>query len=339
MKTLVITQPGKTAVENRPEPESGPGEVLLRLHTVGFCGSDLNTFRGANPLVSYPLVPGHEIGALIEAVGPGVDPAWRVGQCVLVSPYSHCGSCSACGAGRENCCRNNQTLGVQRDGAMSEYFVVPETRLFTSGSLSPPELALVEPLTIGFHAVDRARVGPGESVAVIGCGAIGLGVISAAASREARVIAIDVDPAKLAVAESCGANHLIDTSSEPLHDSLQALTGGEGPDVVVEAVGTPGTFVAAVDEVCYAGRVVYIGYAKAPVEYETKHFLLKELDILGSRNATGKDFRAVIRMLESGSFPSRKVITETVPLESAGGRLAAWDRDPGRVTRIHVCFS
>jgi len=338
MKAFVITEPGTTALVDRPIPEPGRGEVLLRLNTVGFCGSDLNTFRGLNPLVSYPLVPGHEIGATIEALGAEVEGSWRPGQRVLPSPYSNCGTCSACRAGRENCCRNNRTLGVQRDGAMTEYFAIPAHRLFTSESLSAAQMALVEPLTIGFHAVERARIQEPDSVAVIGCGAIGLGVVVAAASRGARVFAVDVDSAKLEVANACGATHLINAERDSLHDMLQSHTEGEGPSVVFEAVGSPQTFVSAVDEVCYAGRVVYIGYAKSPVQYETKHFILKELDILGSRNATGKDFAAVIAMLETGAFPTEQVITETVPLEEAGSRLSAWNDHPGSVTKIHVRF-
>jgi threonine dehydrogenase-like Zn-dependent dehydrogenase len=339
MKTFVITEPGRTDIVDRSVPDPGPGEVLLRLHTVGFCGSDLNTYRGLNPLVSYPLVPGHEIGASIESLGEGVGDAWRPGQLVLASPYSNCGACAACRAGRDNCCRNNQTFGVQRDGAMSEYFAVHEQRLFTSETLTTHEMALVEPLTVGFHAVDRARVQEADTVAVIGCGAIGLGVIAGAASRGAEVFGIDVDSAKLEVAKACGATHLIDSARESLHDVLQSRTDGEGPSVVIEAVGTPRTFISAVEEVCYAGRVVYIGYAKLPVEYETKYFILKELDIMGSRNATTKDFQSVIAMLETGTFPTELVITETVRLEEAGGRLSAWNENPGSVTRIHVKLS
>lgn len=336
MKSLVIQRPSVTCVIENHRPVPGPIDVLLRTRIVGLCGSDLSTFRGLNPLVSYPRVPGHEIGATIEAVGPEVPDEWKVGQDVLVLPYTACGQCAACRQGRFNCCQHNETLGVQRDGAMAEYFVAPHDKLLTSSKLSLRELALVEPLTVGFHAVARGRVASDDTVAVFGCGAIGLGAIAGAAVRGARVIAIDVDDNKLDLARQCGATIGINSSQELLHEKLQELTEGHGPEVIVEAVGLPQTFRSAVEEVSFAGRVVYIGYAKAPVEYETKFFVMKELDILGSRNAMMEDFQAVIRLLESGAFPVAEVITKSVSLSEAGTILQEWSDTPSAFTKIQV---
>jgi threonine dehydrogenase-like Zn-dependent dehydrogenase len=166
---------------------------------------------------------------------------------------------------------------------------------------------------------------------------IGLGAIAGAALlRGARVIAVDVDDAKLALARKAGAMETINSTKENLHDKLQALTNGDGPGVVIEAVGLPATFRAAVDEVSFAGRVVYIGYAKEAVSYETKYFILRELDIHGSRNATLQNFTDVMRVLESGLYPVAATITRTVPFAESGAALAAWAADPGRVTKIHV---
>jgi 2-desacetyl-2-hydroxyethyl bacteriochlorophyllide A dehydrogenase len=323
-----------------PEPdEPGEGEVLLRVETVGFCGSDLNTYRGLNPLVEYPRIPGHEIGAAIVAVGDKVDPVWQPGTKVLVSPYSSCGTCSACRAKRPNACRYNQTLGVQRDGAMTEFIRLSQDKLFTSSRLSSAEMALVEPLTVGFHACARGEIAQGETVAVIGCGAIGLGAIAGAMARNARVVAIDIDDEKLSLANRCGAAETIHSCKESVHDRLQEISKGRGPDVMIEAVGQPATFRCCVEEVGFAGRVVYIGYAKAPVEYETKLFVMKELDIRGSRNALPGDFRDVIRHLETGAFPVEAVITQTVPPDEAPAALKEWSEDPSRITKIQVEFS
>jgi 2-desacetyl-2-hydroxyethyl bacteriochlorophyllide A dehydrogenase len=261
---------------------------------------------------------------------------WQCGQNVLVSPYSHCGQCTACRSGRVNACRDNRTLGVQRDGALTESIVVPYEKLFTSNSLSLRELALVEPLTVGFHAVARGQVWPDETVAVFGCGAIGLGVIAGAKARGARVIAIDIDDEKLRLARSCGACDQIHSGRENLEERLKELSRGNGPDVLIEAVGLPLTFRACVEAACFGGRVVYIGYAKAQVAYETKHFVMKELDIRGSRNALPKDFSAVIAYLESGDFPTDKVITKTVPMSEAAEALREWSENPGAFTKIHV---
>jgi threonine dehydrogenase-like Zn-dependent dehydrogenase len=219
---------------------------------------------------------------------------------------------------------------------MTELIAVPWQTIYTSDTLSLREMALVEPLTIGYHAVQRGRVKPTEAVAVLGCGAIGLGVVAAAANEGASVIAIDVDDRKLMLAEKVGARHTINSASADLHDELLKLTGGQGPHVIIEAVGLPQTFRAAVDEACFAGRVVYIGYAKKPVEYDTRHIVQRELDIMGSRNALADDFRAVISFLERGTFPVDEVVTHVVPLAKAGEALAAWSARPADFTKIHV---
>ncbi|MDP4610577.1 MAG: zinc-binding alcohol dehydrogenase family protein [Opitutales bacterium] len=337
MKAISITEPNKAELIDIAEPSApASGEVRLRVRQVGYCGSDLTSFRGLNPMVSYPRIPGHEIGATIDARGADVPTKWSVGQNVLVSPYTSCGKCAACKAGRVNTCRINQTMGVQRDGALTEYINVPHEKLFTSATLSLEEMALVEPLTVGFHAVARGEVTESDTVVVFGCGAIGLGVIAGASARKARVVAVDIDDEKLALAKRCGATDTINSMSDSLHERLQAMTEGEGPTVMIEAVGLPATFKVCVEEVCFAGRVVYIGYAKAPVDYETKYFVMKELDIRGSRNAMPDDFKAVIAHLESGAFPTDAVITRTVPISEAPAALAAWNDNPGAITKIHV---
>lgn len=336
MKAFQITEPGISRITEVPDPEIEPGEVLLKIERIGFCGSDLSTYRGLNPLVSYPRIPGHEVGARIVEKGAGVSSKWQEGQQVLVSPYTACGRCAACRQQRFNCCRNNETMGVQRDGAMSEFFAVPQEKLLTSAKLTLSEMALVEPLTVGFHAVSRGRVVADDAVLVFGAGAIGLGAIAGAATRSARVIAVDLDDRKLDLARSCGAAITINGGEGDLHEQLAELTDGEGPEVVIEAVGAPQTFRSAVEEVCFAGRVVYIGYAKTPVEYETKFFVQKELDILGSRNAMPDDFAAVIQYLEAGKFPLDDVVNREVNLDEAGEALEDWHQNPGNFTKIHL---
>jgi 2-desacetyl-2-hydroxyethyl bacteriochlorophyllide A dehydrogenase len=337
MKTLLINAPGQFSYGEKSAPVPAPGEVLLRIRRLGFCGSDLATFRGGNPLVTYPRIPGHEIAAVIEAVTPDVPAEFAVGQAVTVMPYTTCGKCSSCRQKRFNACRHNQTLGVQQDGAFTDLIVAKWEKLVPSAGLGLRELALVEPLAVGFHAVARGRVVASDSVLVFGCGMIGLGAISAAGlHRGANVIAVDIEDSKLAVAKKAGASHVINSRTENLHERLLALTDGHGPDVAIEAVGNPATFVAAVDEVCFAGRVVYIGYAKAPVSYETKYFVMKELDILGSRNSTPEDFRDVVAMLRSGRYPIEDTVTHSVPFAEAGQALADWSANPGAITKIHV---
>ena len=339
MKAFVINSPGVTSFRDVPEPALGDGDVLLRVRAAGFCGTDLSTFRGANPLVSYPRIPGHELGCTIDAIGSAVPKQFRIGQDVLVHPYKPCGRCTACLQQRPNCCRDNETLGVQREGGMTELISVPWPTIYTSDKLSLREMALVEPLTIGYHAVQRGRVKHSDIVAVFGCGAIGLGVLAAAASQGATVIAIVVDVRKLALARNVGAQHTVNSATADLHAELQELTDGQGPHILIEAVGLPQTFRAAVDEACFGGRVVYLGYAKKPVEYDSRHIVQRELDIMGSRNALAEDFRAVIAYLEQGIFPVKDVVTHVVPFAQAGEALAAWSVSPAEFTKIHVEIS
>jgi len=335
MKALFITEPGKTETREIAPSIAGPSDVLLRVRYVGYCGSDLGTFRGKNPLVSYPRIPGHEVSAIIEQVGREVT-SLQAGMEVTLSPYTHCGTCAACRQGRFHCCRHNQTLGVQRDGALTEYLVVPAQKIFPSPGLALRTLALVEPLTVGAHAVERGRVSAGETVVVVGCGAIGLGVVATARMHGARVVAVDIDDAKLALAREAGAALTVNTRQEALHERLSEATEGHGPEVVIEAVGLPETYRAAIEEVAFAGRVVYVSYAKEAVTFETRLFVQKELDILGSRNATPQNFERVIGLLTAGSFPVERVITRAVPFDQAGKALRDWDAHPADFTRILV---
>jgi len=337
MKAFSIAEPGRATFRTVAEvPEPTPGEVLLRVRAVGFCGTDLSTYRGRNPLVSYPRTPGHEVAATVERGGDGVPEAIPAGTKVTVLPYTACGTCSACRQGRPNCCRNNETLGVQRDGAMSPYITVPQEKVLPAPGLSLPALALVEPLSVGNHAVERARVEEGDTVAVLGCGAVGLGAVASAAYRGARVIAVDIADDKLQKARQCGAARGINSQETDLHEELKSLTSGEGPDVVVEAVGLPETFVAAVEEVAFAGRVVYIGYVEEPVTYDTALFVKKELDLLGSRNASLENFQSVAQLMEKGCVPIEALVTKTVDFEQAADALAEWHAHPQDYTRIHV---
>ena len=336
MRALVIDRPGEARIIEVDPPQTSSEQASLRVRRIGLCGTDLSTFLGKNPLVTYPRIPGHEVAATIESIpentlglAPGMD--------VTLSPYTSCGECTACRNGRANACRYNQTLGVQRDGALADRITMPPAKLYAA-PLPIEELCLVEPLTVGAHAIARGRITSADTVAIYGCGGIGLGAVAAAAFRDANVIAIDLDDAKLAVARTAGARHLIHSGKEDVHARLQEITGGHGPDVVIEAIGRPETFRAAVEEVAFTGRVVYIGYAKDLVSYETRLFVQKELDILGSRNAQPQDFREVIRMFEQKRFPTAQAISAVVPLEQAPAILKAWSDNPAAYTKIMIDF-
>ena len=333
MKAIVLEAPGQAVLKHVEETQPSADDMLLQVRMVGLCGTDLNSFRGSNRLVSYPRIPGHEIAATV--VDPGSHKEWLAGTDVTLSPYKGCGRCAACLRYRPNTCRDNETMGVQRDGALTELIAVPASKLFRA-NLALKDLCLVEPLAVGFHAVGRGRVGAGDTVGVFGCGGVGLGAVAGSAFRGATVIGIDLDEHKLDTARKAGAAHTINSKNSDPHAELMDLTNGRGPDVVIEAIGLPATYRAAVEEVAYAGRVVYIGWAKEHVEYETRPFVHKELDILGSRNAMPEDFREVIRMLETKRFPVDEAVTHIVPLEETPKILDEWSREPERFTKIRV---
>ena len=334
MRALVIRSPGEAVVEDVPEPKPQPGQALLRVQMIGLCGSDLNSYRGKNPLVRYPRIPGHEIAAtILQMHSARFD--FKAGTNVTLSPYTNCGKCASCLRQRPNACQFNETLGVQRDGALLEQMWAPAEKLYAA-NLDIKELCLVEPLTVGFHAVARGCVQATDTVAVLGCGGVGLGAIAASHFAGACTIAVDLDDHKLEIAQSAGAAHVVNTARESLHERLLQLTENRGPDVVIEAVGVPETFRAAVEEVAFTGRVVYIGYAKELVAYETRLFVQKELDILGSRNALPADFARVIAMLETDAFPVEHAIGTIVSLEEAPSILRQWSESPQRFTKIMI---
>ena len=337
MRALFLTAIGQTEIREIAKPSIGPEEVLLKIGMVGFCGGDLNGFKGLFELQEYPNVLGHEVGGTIEEIGSHVPESFKLGNKVTVYPYLNCGKCISCRKGRRNACQDNKTMGVRRPGAMTRYIAIHWQDLFTSEKLSLKELALVEPLTVGFHAAARGRVSSQDRVAVIGCGIVGMGAIASAVNRGAEVIAIDIDDSKMEIAKKIGVAHTINTSKEDLHEALTRITDGDGPDVIIEAVGNAMTYRAAVDEVAYTGRVVCIGYAKSAVEFNTGIFVRKEIEILGSRNCTD-EFPEVIAYLEAGKFPVEDVISKTVSLDDAGAALADWAANAKGITKIMVDF-
>jgi len=340
MKALFLTQVGKSEVFEIDKPIPKSGEVLLKVEMVGFCGGDMNGFKGLFPLQEYPNILGHEVGAVIEELGADVPSHLRIGSKVTLYPYLACGTCVACRKGRPNACKTNKTMGVRRPGAMTRFVCAPWQDLFVSDQLSIRELALAEPLTVGFHAVARGRVDSKDIVAVLGCGIVGLGAVAAAVNRHATVIAIDLDDAKLAIARKIGVANTINPSKEDLHQRLQEITNGDGPDVIIEAVGSPSTYRSAVEEVAFLGRVVCIGYAKAPVEFNTSLFVQKEIEILGSRNCVGKsDFPEVLSYLEAKKFPVEDVISKVISIDEGPETLKSWAENPQGIIKIMIDFN
>ncbi len=340
MKAIQISHNQEYNVIDIEKPlKPSAGEVLLKIHYVGFCGSDINTFMGRNTMALNPVIPGHEIGAVIDSVGEGVPDVLKPGMVVTCNPYTNCGNCASCRNGRANACQHNETLGVQRDGAMREYIIMPWNKIIPAINLTPKICTLIEPMSVGFHAVNRGLITDSDIVMVIGCGMVGLGAVIRSSLRGATVIAADVDDDKLLLAQQMGATYTINTKSENVHKRLMDITSEYGPDVIIEAVGSIPTYQMAINEVAFTGRVVCIGYAKSEVLLQTKCFVQKELDIRGSRNATPNDFFAVIHYLEQSTCPIEKFITKVIKPENGLQIMKWWSEQPGKVFRILVEFS
>lgn len=338
MKAVQIVNPHEMRVVDIDKPVLGVGEVMVKIEYVGFCGSDLNTFLGRNPMVNLPIIPGHEVGAVIEKIGEGVPEGFTKGMNVTLNPYTNCGKCASCRNGRVNACEHNETLGVQRNGVMCEYAVLPWQKIIPAEGISSRTCALIEPMSVGFHAVSRAQVTDNEFVMVVGCGMVGLGAVIRACRRGASVIAVDIDDEKLALAKRIGAAYTVNSMTENVHERIQSITGGFGVDVVIEAVGSPATYVMAIEEVSFTGRVTYIGYSKTEVSFQTKLFVQKELDIRGSRNALPSDFRAVINYLKAGNCPVDELISNETGPDGAFDAMKEWASNPSKVFRILVKF-
>jgi len=339
MKAVKIIKPGVVKLVELNKPKVSVEEILIKLKALGLCGSDLKTYQGQNQMVIYPRIPGHEIAGEIVQTGEEVPSEFQVGRLVTVSPYTSCGKCVACQQGRVNCCPYNQTLGVQRDGAAVEFITVPYSKVFLAGDLPEEQIACIEPLSVGWHATNRAQIRSEDIVLVFGCGMIGLGVIAASTYKGAKVIAVDIDDLKLKKAKALGAIYTVNFQKENLEKKIFQLTRGQGVNVVIEAVGLTETFKKAIDLVCFAGRVVYIGYAKALVEYDTSLFVKKELDIKGSRNALDSEIKEVIKMVASRKIKIENLITQNYLLENLEEAFRFWDKHTEKVTKIIIRFS
>ena len=272
----------------------------MRVLRVGICGTDIHAFRGEQPFFSYPRILGHELGVEIADIGPNAA-GLRVGDLCAVEPYLDCGRCIACRQGKTNCCVNLKVLGVHTDGGMREFITLPTRKLHRSERLTPDQLALVETLGIGAHAVARARLQAGEFVLVIGAGPIGQGVINFAQLAGARVIVIDVSEERLEFARQRGVENTLQGKDDPL-SRVKEITEGNLATAVFDATGNAGSMSKAFDYVAHAGRLVLVGLIQGDVTFSDPDFHRKEMAILSSRNATGADFARILRLLESGKI-------------------------------------
>ena len=316
MKTIVLDQPRQLSVVDRPGPR-GPGrnEALVRVHRIGICGTDLHAYQGNQPFFTYPRVLGHELGVeVVEIAGsPGNIDGIRAGDRCAVEPYLSCGTCIACRSGKTNCCVRLEVLGVHADGGMRELIAVPVRALHRSDTLSLDQLALVEPLCVGAHAVARASIEAGERVLVIGAGPIGLSVVQFASLAGAKVLVMDVNRERLEFAREHFQVDAVIESGDGGIERVKALTDGDMPTLVFDATGNQRSMTAAFDLPAHGGRLVFVGLFQGDVAFHDPAAHRRELTLLCSRNATAADFTRVISLLESGRIATSQWISHRVP--------------------------
>lgn len=327
MKTLILEEPEKFKRIDTPEPgRPGPGQALLRVQRIGVCGTDLHAFVGRQPFFEYPRILGHELGVEVMAVGDRVDQV-QVGDRCAVEPYLNCGACRPCRLGRNNCCEHLQVMGVHVDGGMREQIVVPANKLHVSQALEFEQLALVETMGIGAHAVDRAQLTKGDKVLVVGVGPIGLGVVQFAQIAGAEVLVIDADAGRR---DFCRAQFGVEHALAPSVDSLAQLVevlGGELPSTVFDATGNANAMMQSFFYVANAGQLVYVGFQLGEIAFPNPEFHRREMTMLSSRNAVGADFKRIIDWMEEGKIDTRPWITHRATFEDVVERFPAW-REP-----------
>lgn len=335
MKAIVIDKPYEVEIRDVPMPTVGEGEALLRVLYVGICGADVASYTGNQPFTTYPRIPGHEFSAEIIEI-PENDKGLKKGDVVTCNPYFNCGKCYSCERGHVNCCTDNRTMGVQRDGAFCEYISMPVERIYPGMGLTAKELALIEPFSISRHAISRAAIRPTDSVLIVGAGPIGLFALLAAKQFAGKIAVADVLNNRLDLAMSYGADGVVNTATEDIAKFTEEFTDGRGFDVCIEACGRPETFLMCIDEAAYAANIILIGNGKRETTFLHSIILKKELNIFGSRNAMKQDFLDNIELAASGKVDVMKMVSGVYEMDKAAEAFDALAHNKGDLAKLLI---
>lgn len=338
-RSIRINAPGKVEIVPRIIPEPKENEALLKVLYGGICGSDLGSYRGTFAYFDYPRIPGHEFSAEVVKVKKDNPYHLREGMIVTCNPYYNCGKCYSCQRGLVNCCEHNETMGCQRDGAFSEYIVMPLERIYDGKGLPPRTLALIEPFCISYHGVKRANIKKGEKVLVIGSGTIGLLAATVAREQGGNVFLCDVAADKLKMAENFGFHQFIlnDDHGHFLEQTARQ-TENNGFDTVIEAVGLPSTFEDCIEAVAFGGKVVLIGVGKENLDFNFTIIQKKELNIFGSRNAKKEDFLQLIDLVKVGKLEPEKIVTNEYPFLQAADAFRDFSEKSAHMLKVVLRF-
>jgi 2-desacetyl-2-hydroxyethyl bacteriochlorophyllide A dehydrogenase len=341
MKAIQLEKPQSFRRIDIPEPSApGVGEALVRVHRVGICGTDYSGYLGKMPFFSYPRIPGHELGVEVIAVGAGVTKV-RPGDRCSVEPYMNCQQCYACRTGHTNCCETLKVLGVMMDGGMCETLIVPARKLHPSSRLTLDQLALVETLAIGCHAVNRANPLAGETVLIIGAGPIGLSTLEFARLTGARVIVLDLQETRLEFArKKMGVTDTILSRGDGAElEKLKELTNGTLAQVIIDATGNNKSMSNALNYASFTGRLVYVGITQQEVSFLHAPVMhRREMTLLASRNAVPPEFTRIIKLIEDGQIDTRPWISHSAPFDDVIEMFPTWLKPESGVIKavVHV---
>ena len=340
MKAIYIEEPGKVVFREIPKPVRKPGEALLKVLYGGICGSDLGSYRGTFAYFDYPRIPGHEFSAEIVEIDEN-ERGLHQGMVVTCNPYFNCGHCYSCERGIVNACTSNETMGCQRDGAFCEYITMPVERIYDGKGLPANLWCAIEPFCISWHGVSRAHVKPGDKVLIVGAGTIGVLAAIAAKAKGGKVYIADVAQPKLDYAKENFdvAGTILNASPDAFAKACGEITGGNGFDVTIEAVGLPSTFQNCIDAAAFGAHMVLIGVGKQNLDFNFTLLQKKELNVCGSRNALKKDFLELIDLVKAGNVPLDKVITNEYGFSEAPKAFADFSVHAGEMLKVRIDFS
>ena len=338
MKAITIPEPFKIEITEMMMPEPKENEVLLQVLFCGICGADVASYTGNQPFTTYPRIPGHEFSARIVSV-PENDRGLQAGDVITCNPYFNCGTCYACRKGLVNACTDNQTMGVQRDGAFREYITMPLERLIPGRGLNGRQLALIEPFSIGQHAVSRCEIRKGDLALVVGAGPIGLFALMAAKARGAEVTSCDLLEGRLEKARAFGADHTVNTGKDGWQEQLAEIAGGRGFDVCIEACGRPETFLNCIEQACQGANIILIGNGKTETTFLHSILLKKELNVFGSRNAYTADFERLIALTAEGGVHPERMISAEYAFGDAAKAFDALTHNDGSLEKVLLRFA
>jgi 2-desacetyl-2-hydroxyethyl bacteriochlorophyllide A dehydrogenase len=323
MKAIICERPGQFTMKEIDPPRPKPGEALVRIRRVGICGTDLHAFQGEQPYFTYPKILGHELCGEIAEVG-GNPSGFKKGDPVVIVPYVECGKCIACRQGKTNCCAHLNLFGVQWDGGMQEYLSVPVSHLIRTERLNFDQMAMVECLSIGAHAVRRAQIREGETALVIGAGPIGMSVIQFAKEAGAKVIAMDILRDKLQFCrDHFDVDHVVDGRGDAIRE-VEAITNGEYLSVVFDATGNAKSMMNAINFVAHGGRLVLLSVVKDNITFYDPDFHRREMALVSSRNATREDMEHAVRSIEEEKVDASSFITHRVPFDQMIDVFESW---------------